>query len=95
MGKLGEPRIELIVETYIPASTSGKHGEVHVRPVAGQGFSTELLVRCNRGIHRHRPVGTRFLIVAMLTANKDGKQYFSSHPSWEYTVLDEPDSKSG
>jgi hypothetical protein len=95
MGKLGEPRIELIVETYIPASTSGKHGEVHVRPVAGQGFSTELLVRCNRGIHRHRPVGTRFLIVAMLTANKDGKQYFSSHPSREYTVLDEPDSKSG
>jgi hypothetical protein len=90
MGKLGEPRIKLIVESYMPPSTSGRHGEVHVRPVAGQGYSTELLVRCNKGIHKHRPVGTHFLIEAMLTANKDGRKYFSSHYSWDYKVLDEP-----
>lgn len=90
MGKLGAPRIELIVESFIPASTSGKHGKVHVRPVAGQGFSTDLQVRCNKGIHAHRPIGTRFRIVAMLTDHKDGTQYFSSHHDWDYEVLPDP-----
>jgi hypothetical protein len=90
MGKLGKPRITLIVETFIPTRTSGKHGAVHVRPVAGQGYRTDLQVRCNKKIHAHRPIGTRFRIMAMLTDNKGGTQYFSSHPDWDYKVLDDP-----
>jgi hypothetical protein len=86
MGKLGEPRITLIVETYYPSSTAGRHGEVHVRPVAGQGYDG-LLVRCNKGIHEHRPVGTSFRIQAMLTQNRDGTKYFSSHYNWRFDVL--------
>jgi len=89
MGKLGEPRISLVVESYLPASTAGRHGKVHVRPVAGQGFGTDIQVRCNRKIVRNHRVGTRFRIWAMLTDHLDGTQYLSSHHDWDYVVIGE------
>ena len=35
MGMPEEPYIQIVVETYIE-SGSGLHGDIHVRPIAGQ-----------------------------------------------------------
>jgi hypothetical protein len=41
----------IIVESFYPQSTSGRHGEVHVRPVSGQsGLSQDLYVECSRSL---------------------------------------------
>jgi hypothetical protein len=44
MGKPEEPYIRIIVETY-HESGGGLHGDVHVRPIAGQQISQDLRVR--------------------------------------------------
>jgi hypothetical protein len=44
VGKPEEPYIRVIVETYYE-SGSGLHGDIHVRPVAGQQVSRSLRVR--------------------------------------------------
>ena len=44
MGKPQEPYIRIIVETYYE-SGSGLHGDIHVRPIAGQQIPQDLRVR--------------------------------------------------
>lgn len=42
----GEKYHLIEVESYLPKSTSGLHGQVHIRPVAGQaGYPTSLHVQ--------------------------------------------------
>ena len=36
------------VESYMPDRTSGLHGKVHIRPVAGGKFSPDLHVECSK-----------------------------------------------
>ncbi len=45
-----EPYQSVVVETFRPTGTSGLHGDVHVRPVAGQGLLTTLHVECSTSI---------------------------------------------
>lgn len=71
---------EVEVESYIPASTAGLHGEVHIRPMPGQGFPDDLHVSCSRSLKRDYPVGTRFIILAALTDREGGGQFLYSNP---------------
>ena len=86
MARPEEPTIRVMVESY-RESGSGLHGNVHIRPVEGQGFPTTLRVRCSKGLSRNYPVGTRFWIMAKLTDREGGSKFLSSHHSWDYEVV--------
>ena len=94
MAKPEEPYGKVVVESYGPAKTSGLHGGVHIRPVAGQGVPPNLHVRCARSLIRDHPVGTRFMITAKLTDRRGGGEFLHSPYSWEFEVLGPPSDKS-
>ncbi|NMG16749.1 hypothetical protein [Aromatoleum bremense] len=78
---------EIIVESFRPASTGGKHGPVHVRPIPGQPFPPSLFVECADRLKREYPVGTRFKIRVKLTDKEGGGQYLYSYFGWPVEVL--------
>lgn len=75
------------VESYRPPSTSGLHGDVHIRPCPGQGYPVTMHVGCAKKLSRDYPVGTRFRIKAKLTDREGGGEYLYSYPGWKYEVL--------
>jgi hypothetical protein len=77
MGKPEESYQYVTVETYVADHTSGLHGKVHVRPVAGQGFSTSLRVRSPKEMRRDYPIGTQFRIYAKLTDREGGEPSYT------------------
>lgn len=76
--------IDVIVETFL-GGPGGLNG-VHVRPVAGQPFSQDLLVECSRKLITDYPVGTMFKIRAKLTDRAGTKFIYSSY-RWRYEVV--------
>lgn len=90
MAKPFEPYLAVEVETYRPASTSGLHGKVHVRPCEGQGYPINMHVECAKKLSRDYPVGTRFRIMAKLTDREGGGEYLYSYFGWKYEVLSKP-----
>jgi hypothetical protein len=87
MAKVSEPYRLVVVESYVPHSTAGMHGEVHIRPVAGQGLSTTLQVECSKRLSRDYAVGTKFRLRAKLTDRDDGGEYLYSYHGWRVEVL--------
>lgn len=87
MAKAGEPYRMVVVESYVPPFTSGLHGNVHIRPIAGQGLPTTLHVECSRELIKLHPVGTRFEIQAKLTDRAGSGEYLYSHHRWKYKVV--------
>ena len=83
----------IIVESFKPKSTAGRHGAVHIRAVAGQGFSQDLFVECNKSLSRDYDPGTRFRICAKLSQREDGAEYIYSYFGWKAEVVSKP-SKS-
>ena len=77
----------IIVESYIPKKTSGMHGLVHIRPIAGQGFSTKLHVECSKELSNNYPVGTRFKIKAKLTDRLGKTEFLYSYFNWPFEVI--------
>ena len=80
---------EVLVESFVPNKPSGKHGKVHVRPVAGGKYSQSLQVECSKNLSRDFPVGTKFLIQAKLTDREGGGEYLYSSYRWDYEVVNE------
>jgi hypothetical protein len=78
------------VESFRPGQTSGLHGKVHVRPVAGGPYPTTLHVECSKSLSRNYPVGTRFRIRAKLTDREGGGQYLYSSWQWAFDVISTP-----
>lgn len=87
MVKNDEPYLDVIVESYVSASTSGKHGKMHIRPVAGQSFDTSLLVECSKSLATNYPVGTRFRLRAKLTDREGGGKFVYSSWRWPVEVI--------
>lgn len=87
MAKHGEPYRHVVVESYVPYSTAGLHGPVHIRPIAGQGLPDALQVECAKSLSRDYPVGTRFRLKAKLTDREDGGEYLYSYHGWKVEVL--------
>ena len=87
LAKHSEPYIHVTVESLVPTSTTGLHGAVHIRPVAGQGLPTTLHIECSKKLSRDYPVGTRFRIRAKLTDREGGGEYLYSYHGWPVEVL--------
>lgn len=88
MGMPDEPYIWLIVETY-RESGSGLHGDIHVRPVPGQGIPTDLRVRFSKSARRAYPIGTKFRVPAKITDREGGGKFVHTNHAWDYEVFDD------
>ena len=86
MAKPDEPYRYVVVESY-RESGSGFHGDVHIRPVAAEGFPSGMRVECSKQLMRDYPVGTKFRIRAKLTDREDGGEFLYSYFGWKYEVL--------
>lgn len=80
------------VESYMPDRTSGLHGKVHIRPVAGGKFSPNLHVECSKGLSdtKRHPLGTVFRIKAKLTDREGGGEFLYSSWQWKYEIVSRP-----
>lgn len=86
------PKISLyqsiLVESFYPKSTSGRHSDVHIQPVAGQAlFPQHLAVSCSKTLSNNYPVGTKFRIQARLS-DKKGTPFIYSPPKGPYEVIE-------
>lgn len=79
---------KVLVESFIPDSSSGRHGKVHIRPVEGGKYSPTLAVECSKKLSKDYPVGTKFLLRAKLTDREGGGEYLYSNYRWEYEVVE-------
>jgi hypothetical protein len=86
MAKPTEPYRTVVVESY-RESGSGLHGDVHIRPVASEGFARGIRVECSKVLTRDFPVGTRFRIKAKLTDKESGGEFLYSYFGWKFEVL--------
>lgn len=78
----------IIVESYRPKVNRGFHGEIHIKPIAGQEPYTEAMhVRCSKSLSEDYPVGTKFKIKAKITNKEGGTPFAHSHYSWQFEVL--------
>lgn len=55
----------IVVESFVSEETCHR-GQVHLRPVSGQGYAVEMFVECSRHLvnTKYFPVGTKFRIWA-------------------------------
>lgn len=78
----------IIVESFYPESTAGRHGPVHIRPIPGQDpFLPEMYVECSKELSNDYPVGTKFRIKAKITNRLGGPPFVYSSFQWAYEVL--------
>ena len=77
----------VLVESFIPDNPSGKHGKIHIRPVAGQKYPETLQVECSKKLSSDYPVGTKFLLQAKLTDREGSGEYLYSYFRWKYEVI--------
>jgi hypothetical protein len=92
MGKPFETYVMVEIES-LPKKTSGLHGPVHIRPVEGRPFPSNMHVRCSKSLSEEYPVGTRFRIRAKLTDKGGSAEFLHSHHNWPYEVLSKPPHK--
>ena len=81
----------VIVESFVPSDTSGKHGPVHIRPLGGQGLPNTLFVSCSKRTRdlKKYPLGTKFKIMAKLTDGETRGEYLYSRPQDPIVVVSE------
>ncbi|MDR6943029.1 hypothetical protein [Mucilaginibacter pocheonensis] len=85
---MGKDYTEIVVESFLPTSTAGLHGKVHIRPVAGQDpFLPSMFVECSKELSEDYEVGTKFLIKAKVTSRKGKGVFIYSSYKWRYVVL--------
>ena len=83
------PYLNVIIETYYPDSTSGLHGDIHARPIEGQGYPKNMHVSCSKKLKNknYHAVGTKFKLKAKLTNRKSGGKYLYARPKAPYEVI--------
>ncbi|HEY0046921.1 MAG TPA: hypothetical protein VGB44_09460 [Flavobacterium sp.] len=81
--------IEIIVESFeLANNTSGRHGLVHIRPIAGQDpFLENMFVECSKALSTEFPIETRFKIKAKVVRREGRTSFIYSHYKWEYSVV--------
>ena len=89
MAKPYESYKKVIVESF-KISGSGLHGDVHIRPITGQGYDRGIRVECSKKLSKDYPVGTRFKIKAKLTDKDGGSEFLYSYFGWKFEVLTKP-----
>lgn len=81
----------VIVESFIPAATTGRHGLVHIRPTPGQVFDSSLFVECSKRLMNTKlyPLGTKFKLQAKLTDRLGGTPFlYAYHGDPDIVVSD-------
>jgi hypothetical protein len=69
--------MQIIVETfYAPGEKT--ISPIRVRPLPGQGFSTDIRVECSREMRTAFPVGQLFCIYVKLTSRLDSPDFLYS-----------------
>jgi len=82
--------MQIIVETfYAPGEKS--RSPIRVRPLAGQGFTTDMRVECSKEMRTAFPVGQLFCIYAKLISRLDSPDflYSSYRDNWNPVSEDE------
>jgi hypothetical protein len=64
--------MKIIVESFL-ASSEKSGSSIRVRPISGQGFSTNMRVECSKTMRSAFPIGQKFLIYVQIK-NCPGKQ---------------------
>ena len=90
MAKPEEGHSHITVESFRAPQTSGLHGEIHIRPVAGQGLPTTLRVERSKVLSRDYPVGTKFRIWAKVTDREGEGEFLYSHFRWKFEIVSRP-----
>lgn len=78
-------RRQIIVQTFWSYGEASKNA-VRVRPLADQGFSTDLRVSFSVELRNSRPVGTLFK-AWVVEADYQGTPFLKSHVSWPCEVV--------
>lgn len=80
---------DIIVESFISADNSGRHGPRHIRPLPNQEpFKPTMFVECSKSLSYDYPLGTKFRIKAKITNREGGTPFIYSHYSWPYEVIE-------
>ena len=79
MAKPDEPYRKLIVESYYPASTSGRKGKVHIRPLPGQWADPSLSVECSKELSD--------LSKYQIGSQENSGEYIYSSFRWEHKFI--------
>jgi hypothetical protein len=80
---------DLIIVESFKSKTSGRHGEIHIRPLPNQAPYTEnMFVQCSKVLSTEYPVGTKFILRAKIVNPITRKAFISSHYTWPYEVLE-------
>ena len=88
MAKPYEQYQSTVVESYESGRSSGLRGSVRIRPLANQGFSTDLAVECSRALIDGYPIGTRFRIRVKLTDRFGSGEFLYSSYRWPFDVVE-------
>lgn len=72
---------QVVVESFTPASAVGRRGQVQIRPIQGQAYSSTLAVQCSSRLTDtdRFPVGTKFLLLAKLTDRLGGTPFLYAY----------------
>lgn len=84
---VGDEKI-IKVETFIPENHEPTDADIRVRPLEGQGLSTDLRVECPRSIRSKYPVGTKFKMKARLIERYPDALILYNHHSWLMDPID-------
>ena len=82
----------LIVETFL-AGNEKSGPPIRVRPLAGQGFSTEMRVECSKTMRTAYPVGQKFSLYAKVTSRLDGPDFLYSSYRDEWNPVTDQEAK--
>jgi hypothetical protein len=87
MGTHADYYFEVLVQSVYSGSESGKHGPVHIRPVAGQGLNTALYVECSKEMRdlERFSVGSYFLLTAKYSSKQGGVDFLKAPYHWGYS----------
>lgn len=81
----------VIVESFDPFDTSGRHGLIHIRPMSGQVFAPSLFVECSKRLMdtSRYPLGTKFKLQAKLTDRLGGTPFlYAYHGDADVPITD-------
>lgn len=84
--KDGQSYTPVVIETY-KMSKPGKRHDLHARPIKGQGkFRPEFDAECSRQMREEYPVGTMFLVWAILI-DREGTEFVYTSHRWPHDIV--------
>lgn len=84
----------ILVESFRTFDTAGRHGDIHIRPLSGQGeYRPDMFVECSKSLSYDYPVGTKFRINAKISRREGGTPFVYCYFNWDYEVIETTSEK--